>query len=72
MFSGLPAAHRVWNSDWQKKLRYSLRLKFQIYEKETQIFPEIKVINLWEKKSQIFLEIKTVNLQEKILDIPWY
>ena len=33
----------------RKTLRYSPRLKLYIYEKNTQIFPEIKVLNLQEK-----------------------
>ena len=45
----------------RKKLIYSLRLKLQIYENKTKIFPEIKVVHLQEK-AQIFPEIKVVNL----------
>ena len=38
----------------EEKLGYNLRLKWQIYGKNTQIFPEIKVVHLQEMCSDIF------------------
>ena len=54
---------------YEKKLRYSLRLKLQIKNNKTQIFPEFKVVNL-EEQTQIFPEIKVVNLEEQTQIFP--